>query len=304
MHEIEITEIPPLSPGEQTLLEMHGLINVLNVLRCELSLLGEDLAHDSRLLGDSLAVCERMLEAVETPESACVEAARCERYERTILGEVEAQVVFARKSRSTAMDESLANLRSIFTILRLRARELLARAAAPGGWEPVALEELRADYVHFLEAVARNSRGRFRMCFNPACKDPSDYYVDLRLEAAVGSAVMIPVGLRDSCRDLIANARKYTPPGGRITVALFADTTLIRILVEDTGRGIPEAELATVMHYGKRASNVGDVRTKGGGFGLTKAFLLTKQFGGRFWIASERGVGTRIRIQIPQPPAN
>lgn len=39
----------------------------------------------------------------------------------------------------------------------------------------------------------------------------------------------------------------------------------------------------------------------GGGFGLTKAFLVTKQFGGRFWIRSEIGAGTRIRIEIPRP---
>ena len=37
----------------------------------------------------------------------------------------------------------------------------------------------------------------------------------------------------------------------------------------------------------------------GGGFGLTKAFLVTKQLGGRFWIASDVGVGTRIRIRVP-----
>lgn len=39
----------------------------------------------------------------------------------------------------------------------------------------------------------------------------------------------------------------------------------------------------------------------GGGFGLTKAFYITKQFGGRFFIASECGVGTRIRILLPRP---
>lgn len=37
------------------------------------------------------------------------------------------------------------------------------------------------------------------------------------------------------------------------------------------------------------------------GFGLTKAFLVTKPFGGRCWIRSELDVGTRIRIEIPRP---
>ncbi|MBK8475757.1 MAG: ATP-binding protein [Opitutaceae bacterium] len=303
MHEIEITDIPPLSVGEEALLEMHGLINVLNVLRCELSILGQNLAGDSRLFADSLALCERMLEAMETPGKALEDAAHIEEYERVILREVEAQFVFALKPRAAGMEESFGNLRPIFTILKLRSRELLARATAPGEWEQPTLDDLRADYVHFLEAVAKNSRGRFRMCFNPALQEASDYYADLRLEAASGPAVMIPVGFRDSIRDLIANARKYTAPGGRITAALHDDTELIRFIVDDTGRGIPKSEVTKVVQYGKRASNVSDVRTHGGGYGLTKAFLITKQFGGRFWIASELGLGTRIRIQIPRPKA-
>ena len=37
--------------------------------------------------------------------------------------------------------------------------------------------------------------------------------------------------------------------------------------------------------------------------GLTKALFVTKQFGGRFWIKSEVGAGTRIRLVIPRPKA-
>jgi len=44
------------------------------------------------------------------------------------------------------------------------------------------------------------------------------------------------------------------------------------------------------------------VRTMGAGFGLTKAYYVTKQFGGRMWIASRLGVGTRITLIIPRPP--
>jgi len=100
-------------------------------------------------------------------------------------------------------------------------------------------------------------------------------------------------------RDLIANARKYTPPGGEITAALYQDAHGTKFLVKDTGRGIPPAEIEQVVHFGKRASNVSTVRTLGGGFGLTKAFLVTKQFGGRFWIGSELGKGTNISIWLP-----
>ncbi|MBM3853807.1 MAG: ATP-binding protein [Verrucomicrobia bacterium] len=102
-------------------------------------------------------------------------------------------------------------------------------------------------------------------------------------------------------RDLVANARKYTPPGGHITLAAHESQQELRVLVEDTGRGIPADEITTVVQFGRRARNVGDVRTMGGGFGLTKAVFVTKQFGGRFWIASEVGAGTRIKISVPRP---
>lgn len=109
----------------------------------------------------------------------------------------------------------------------------------------------------------------------------------------------MPPVLCDVMRDLLANARKYTPPGGTIIAAMYQEPKWLHLAVADTGRGIPPDEIAAVAQFGKRASNVEDVRTFGGGFGLTKAFLVTKQFGGRFWIQSELGVGTRIRLQIP-----
>lgn len=105
--------------------------------------------------------------------------------------------------------------------------------------------------------------------------------------------------MREILRDLIANARKYTAPGGQIRVGLHSGPAGIRCMVEDTGRGIPAAEFATVVQFGCRGSNVADVRSHGAGCGLTKAFLVTHQFGGRFWIASELGRGTRIRFWIP-----
>jgi signal transduction histidine kinase len=83
-------------------------------------------------------------------------------------------------------------------------------------------------------------------------------------------------------------------------LAAHESETELRFMVEDTGRGIPPDEITNVVQFGQRASNVGDVRTMGGGFGLTKAVFVTKQFGGRFWISSEVGAGTRIRIVLPR----
>ena len=304
MPEIEITEIPPLSAGEQSLLDLHSVVNILNVLRCELVVLGLTVADHETFFNGGIAVCDRLLLSLHDRAAALEQAAHIEEHEQTVFDELDAKLAHLLVAPPAGeVAESTANLRTVFAILKVRAREILARAAAPDRWEEFDIEQLRAGFLGVFAAIEKNSKGRYRILYNAACQERNDYYVDLKIEAAAERTVRMPPVFHDVMRDLIANARKYTPPGGHITAALFQDADCIRFLVEDTGRGIPPAEVAQVVQFGKRASNVADVRTMGGGFGLTKAFLVTKQFGGRFWIASGMGQGTRIRIWLPCPAA-
>jgi signal transduction histidine kinase len=304
MHEIEITEIPPLKPNEQSLLAMHSLLNVFNVLRGELTLIGFTLAHDDALLLRSLALCDELIAGLHDGSGNLAAAGQVDTHAAAIFAEIDAALAAHPEKREDAeINESLANLNSVFAILGVRARELLARTQYPDRWEEFSVDELRRNFYDAFAAFEKNSHGRFRIIYNAALQEQRDYYFDFRIESSAGGRLRMPAVFQDVLRDLVANARKYTAPGGHITAALYEDSTILRVVVRDTGRGIPEEELATVVHFGRRASNVGDVRTMGGGFGLTKAFLATKQFGGRFWIASEVGVGTRIRIQVPRPAA-
>ena len=302
MHEIEITEIPPLKPNEQSLLAMHSLLNVFNVLRGELALIGLTLARDDALLKGGLALCDRWRQSLQNPVAALATAGEVEGGAAALFAEIEAALsARPEKCGDAEVAESRANLQSVFTILRVRAREELARARHPDRWEEFSASELRPDFHQCFAAIGKNSHGRFKVIFNAALQQAQDFCVDFKIESSAGDRLRMPAVFQDVFRDLIANARKYTAPGGHITAALYEDPEVLRWVVEDTGGGIPAAELAEVVHYGRRASNVGTVRTMGGGFGLTKAFLATKQFGGRFWIASEVGVGTWVRIHVPRP---
>lgn len=299
--EQEIVGIPPLSPGETSLLNMHSVLNVLNVLYGELTLLGLTLADDDTLLRPALDLCERFREDLSNPEASLRQAAGLDQtlfsIERTIAQELNRH---PGKSGDPAVQDSLANIRSVYKVLEVRARELLARAAAPGKWVVIPIEDLRADFRSVFAAIEKNSHGRFRIIYNLGQQEPADYYIDLAFESEDGRTVTLPMVFTDVMRDLMANARKYTPLGGTISAGLYETAEVLRFTVQDSGRGIPPDEQQTVVHYGRRGSNVAEVRTMGGGFGLTKAFLVTKQFGGRFWIRSELGVGTRIRIEIPR----
>ena len=303
--EQEIVAIPPLSPGETSLLNMHSVLNVLNVLYGELTVLGLTLADDDQLLQPALDLCERFQADLTDPEASLRQAAALDKtifaIERTIALELDRR---ADKSRDPAVQDSLANIRSVYKVLEVRAREILARAAAPADWVALPIEDLRADFRSVFAAIEKNSHGRFRIIYNLGQQEPADYYIDLAIESQDGRTVALPMVFTDIMRDLMANARKYTPPGGTVSAGLYETAEVLRFTVQDTGRGIPPDELQSVVHYGRRGSNVAEVRTMGGGFGLTKAFLVTKQFGGRFWIRSELGVGTRIRIEIPRAGQN
>lgn len=300
MEEIEITTIPPLAPGEQSLLDFHSVVNVVNVLHCELLMLGVRTADNEHHFAEGMALCQGIIASLSDHEMGLRQAAQVESMERTVLDELERKLA-GRWETEPGIVDTLGNIRSVFAILKVRARELLARAATPERWEEFEVADLRQNFCDVFAAIERNSHGRYRILYNAAQQRPDDYYVDFKIEVGASGHLRMPPVLQDVMRDLIANARKYTPPGGHIIAALYADEYALRFLVRDDGRGIPAKELREVVAFGRRASNVENVRTMGGGFGLTKAFLVTKQFGGRFWIASEQGRGTQVRLWIPRP---
>jgi signal transduction histidine kinase len=301
--EIEITAIPSLQPGEVSLVEMHSLLNVLNVLHGELTLVGLHLADDPALLRQGLAICERVKASFTDPALALRFAGGLTADRQTILAEIDAAAGPGRADQDAELQESLANIRSVLQILEVRAQETLARAGEPGRWISYPVDALRADFLEVFAAIEKNSKGRYRIIYNLARQQPTDYYIDFVVESAGGSSVALPLLFKDVMRDLIANARKYTAPGGTINVGLYETGRELRFVVQDSGCGIPPGEIEQVVHFGRRGSNVQGIRTMGGGYGLTKAFLITKRFGGRLWIKSELNAGTRITIVIPRPAA-
>lgn len=299
--EVEITQIPSLTDAESNLLNAHSILNGFNALVGELSLLGVSLMDDEDHLRPALDTCERMLQAIRNKDDAVAEAVKMAEHATTILGNLD-QVLAAHASFRMLPEvvRSETNIRHVIDVLSVRAAEFLCHARTPDVWVAVTPGELRESLTAFFSAVERNARGRYRIVYHPAVQGAGDYYIDMRLGDGL-TPIRMPGLLRDVIRDLAANARKFTSPGGIVTIGVTNHGGCVDLVVVDNGRGIPASEIPAVVHFGERGSNVFDVRTYGGGFGLTKAFLVAKRFGGRFWIASQLGVGTRIRISIPMP---
>jgi signal transduction histidine kinase len=96
--------------------------------------------------------------------------------------------------------------------------------------------------------------------------------------------------------NLISNALKYTPKGGKITLVGERDGAGVRLSVSDTGPGIPEDALESVF---ERFSQVGSGDRGGLGLGLYISRCLVKAQGGKIWAQRRPGAGSALVITLP-----
>ncbi|WP_395850629.1 ATP-binding protein [Cystobacter fuscus] len=96
--------------------------------------------------------------------------------------------------------------------------------------------------------------------------------------------------------NLLGNALKFTPPGGRVTLGARAEGAVVRFWVSDTGPGIPpEAR----EHLFDRFWQMRHGDRRGAGLGLSIAKGLVEAHGGRIWVESEPGRGSTFSFVVP-----
>lgn len=99
--------------------------------------------------------------------------------------------------------------------------------------------------------------------------------------------------------NLVGNAVKFTPPGGRITIAAEASADELHVSVTDTGRGIEPEVLPHVFERYFTTEHGG----RGTGLGLHIARGIIEAHGGRIWVSSTLGEGATFHFTIPTQPA-
>lgn len=98
--------------------------------------------------------------------------------------------------------------------------------------------------------------------------------------------------------NLLTNATKYSPNGGRIRVAVAMNGAGAVIAVTDEGLGIPARDLPSVFEPFKRGSNVAE-SIPGTGIGLTAARQIVQLHGGKIEVESVEGSGTTFWVRLP-----
>jgi signal transduction histidine kinase len=96
--------------------------------------------------------------------------------------------------------------------------------------------------------------------------------------------------------NLVGNALKFTPSGGRVSIGGFIDANELRVTVADTGPGIPEEQRARLFDRFWQARGTD---RRGLGLGLPIAKGIAEAHGGRLWVESTLGSGSTFHFAMP-----
>jgi signal transduction histidine kinase len=100
--------------------------------------------------------------------------------------------------------------------------------------------------------------------------------------------------------NLVDNAVKYTPPGGRVEVTGGFEGSEIVIRVSDTGIGIPEEKLPRIFERFYRVDKARSKETGGTGLGLSIVKHIAENHGGRVTVESTLGEGSDFTVYLPR----
>lgn len=187
-----------------------------------------------------------------------------------------------------------------------------------------------AEHAPHLEVIERNARRLVRLVGDllfaaqvegaPLLLEPGDVELAPLVRDAValarpraeesGVALEVQLGQVERCvgdRDrlaqvldnLLSNALKFTPPGGRVVVRLASDGTYARIEVADTGIGIAAEDLPHLFDRFYRARDASARSIPGLGLGLTIVQTIVAGHGGTVSVRSEPGRGTTFTVLVP-----
>ncbi len=186
--------------------------------------------------------------------------------QRRFLQEIDKEV-----QRLQRLADNLLDL----TRLQMRSK---ARSA-----QPVHLADILKETIHVFTLRAARSR------IHLVSEIPTD------LPPVYAS----PEDLEEIFFNLLDNALKYTPPGGRVELSAKAEGDYVVVTVTDTGRGIPPEDLPYIFEPFYRVDKARSSRSGGSGLGLSIVKEIVETLGGRIKVTSEVHKGTTFSVFLP-----
>ncbi|MDE7244722.1 MAG: HAMP domain-containing histidine kinase [Oscillospiraceae bacterium] len=254
---------------------------------------------------------------------------REEHFDESLLSALEARMAHWLSSSvlsRQAVEDEKERIQSLLTDLSHQLKtpaanvllyaQLLAEQplTAEGGVYTAALEgqaEKLCALIDVLSKLSRLETGILTLHPVPDALDPmletaaaqfspraAEKHIALTLSPSGASAVFDPKWTAEAVCNLLDNAVKYTPSGGRISVEAVAYEMFCRIKVSDTGPGIPEEEQAKIFRRFYRAPNAHD--QEGVGVGLYLARQIAQGQGGYLKVDSSEEGGASFSLFLPR----
>lgn len=124
--------------------------------------------------------------------------------------------------------------------------------------------------------------------------------IDPAVDMIDGEAVLI----EETITNILLNAVKYTPAGGKVEIEAKQDGAFVEVRITDTGIGVPPADLTRIFEEFYRADNARATERDGTGLGLAFAKQVIERHGGRIWAENNPTGGSTFTFTLPtEPPA-